>query len=139
MDVFFFCFIGYLNLGATFLLNWRKNLSFSINVWVLSTTYMGYHSTFPCKFPSKLKKKLNSDTSRSLCNIIIYTVFFYTAYFQPLDQRWANSALRGICVSETVSRVHVVDSFLSLLLRVTILFWRYVIIKCKKSIFILTW
>ena len=35
---------------------------------------------------------------------------------------WANSALRGICVSETVSRAHVVDSFLSLLLRVTILF-----------------
>ena len=45
-----------------------------------------------------------------------------------------NSAIRGICVSETVSRAHVVDSFLSLLLRVTILFWRYVVIK---SLFLL--
>ena len=32
------------------------------------------------------------------------------------DQGWANSALREICGSKTVSRAHVVDSFLSLLL-----------------------
>ena len=44
---------------------------------------------------------------------------------------WANSALRYICLSEMLSRAHVVDSFLSLLFMMAILFLRDVIIKCK--------
>ena len=55
-----------------------------------------------------------------------------------LEQGWANSALRGICVSKTVSRAHVVDNFLLLLLRVTMLFWLYAIRKCNQRIFILS-
>ena len=50
-----------------------------------------------------------------------------------LIQRWANLAMRGICLSQTVSGAHVVDGFLVLLLKVNIIFWRYVTVKFKQS------
>ena len=82
------------------------------------------------------------DLAMFLLTFLIYNLFLALHLWGlavHLEQGRANSALRGICGSETVSRAHVVDSFLSLWLRVTMLFWRYVIIKCKQRIFILTW
>ena len=84
-------------------------------------------------------RSLTEEVLPALCETVIVTPASKSgSRYDPLNQGWANSALSGIFGSETVSLAHVVDSFLSLLLRVTILFWRYVIIKCKQRIFILT-
>ena len=86
---------------------------------------------------------VRKSISKAGVRITLKTKFFGPSFifmfvFMRLNQGWANSALRGICVSETISSAHVVDSFLSLLLRVTMLCWRYVIIKCKRRVFSLT-
>ena len=60
------------------------------------------------------------------------TLLFLATVEHSISQGWANSALRGICRSETVSHAHVVDGFFVLILKMTLLFWWYVIVKFKQ-------